>query len=122
MVCLLLVFKSKTQRMKKTTLLHYSFALMTFMILSFSAMAQQRKISGVVLEGSDNAPLDGATVSVKNSKSHAVTKEDGKFELDVPTGKVQLSVSFVGHQTKIVTLAANETTIQVKLVYPLTTS
>ena len=59
--------------------------------------------------------MDGATVSVKNTKLHAITKEDGKFELEVPQGRIQLSISFVGYQTKTVALEANQTSIQVKL-------
>jgi TonB-linked SusC/RagA family outer membrane protein len=100
--------------MKKATLLHYGFTITAFLLLSFTSFAQQRKISGVVQDGKNN-PLEGATVSVKGIKKNTITKADGKFELTVPTGKVSLTVSFVGYQTKTLTVGANETSALVTL-------
>ncbi len=91
--------------MKRSIVLHYNIALIILVVLSASALAQQRPVSGIVLENLTNTPLDGATISVKNNKGSAITKADGRFEIKVPQGKVVLNITFVGYQAKTVTLA-----------------
>ncbi len=100
--------------MKKATLLHYSFCMMAFLFLSATCMAQQRTISGVVRDAKNNL-LEGATISVKSIKKNTITKADGKFELTVPNGKTTLAISFVGYQTKSVTVPANENSVSITL-------
>ncbi len=101
--------------MKKSTLLQYSFPLFILILLASGTFAQQRKISGIVQESKNNAPLDGATVSVKNSKANAITKDDGRFELSVPEGKNTLVVSFVGYETTTISVGANQNSVLIKM-------
>jgi hypothetical protein len=98
--------------MKKTLLVQYSFVSLAFLLLSFSVLAQQRVINGIVQDAKNN-PLEGATVSVKNAKKNTLTKADGKFELTVPAGKTVLNISFVGYQAKTITVGAGETNVLV---------
>jgi imidazole glycerol phosphate synthase subunit HisF len=100
--------------MKKTILVQYSFVSLALFLLSFSALAQQRVIGGIVQDTKNN-PLEGATVSAKNPKKNTLTKANGKFELTVPAGKTVLSISFVGYQTKSVTVGAGESNVTVIL-------
>jgi len=100
--------------MKKTLLVQYSFVSLAFLLLSFSVLAQQRVINGIVQDAKNN-PLEGATVSVKNAKKNTLTKADGKFELTVPAGKTVLNISFVGYQAKTITVGAGETNVLVTL-------
>ncbi|MEO8415732.1 MAG: SusC/RagA family TonB-linked outer membrane protein [Ginsengibacter sp.] len=100
--------------MKKTILLPYSFVSLAFLLLSFSVLAQQHVINGVVRDGKNN-PLEGATVLVKNDKKNTLTKANGKFELTVPDGKTVLNISFVGYETKSITVGALETNVLVTL-------
>jgi len=86
--------------MKKATLLHYSFVIIAFLFLSLTGFAQQRKISGIVQESKNNNPLEGATVSVKNSKISTVTNADGKFDITVPDGNAVLVVSYISYLTQ----------------------
>ena len=101
--------------MKRSIVLHYNIALIILVVLSASALAQQRPVSGIVLENLTNTPLDGATISVKNNKGSAITKADGRFEIKVPQGKVVLNITFVGYQAKTVTLADNAASVEVRL-------
>lgn len=68
------------------------------------AMAQTKKISGEVLGMSDGQPLMGATITAVGSKENAVTDLDGKFVISVPQEIKKLSVSYIGMQTKEVTI------------------
>ncbi len=101
--------------MKKSTLFHCSFVIIAFLLLSFTGWAQQRRISGIVQESKSNTPLEGATVTVKNSNANTVTDADGKFGINVPDAKVILSISFVGYQTQSITVGAKETNVLITL-------
>jgi TonB-linked SusC/RagA family outer membrane protein len=100
--------------MKKATLLHYGFSIIAFLLLSLTGVAQQRTIKGIVQDAKNN-PLEGATVSVRNIKKNTITKADGKFELSIPNGKVVLTISFVGYQTRSLTVGATEQSVLITL-------
>src|SRR5665647_1570224 len=90
--------------MKKATLFHYSFVIIALLFLSLTGLAQQRKISGIVQDSKNNTPLEGATVSVKNKTSSTSSGVDGRFNITVPDGKVTLIISFIGYQTREVSV------------------
>ncbi|WP_294083514.1 SusC/RagA family TonB-linked outer membrane protein [Proteiniphilum sp. UBA5384] len=61
----------------------------------------QLKVTGTVTD-TDNVPIIGATVVLRDSPSvGTITDEDGKFSLQLPADAV-LTVSFVGYQTQLV--------------------
>ncbi len=68
-------------------------------VLTQSAFAQTRSISGSVLDSESNEPLIGATILVKGTTNGTVTDFDGNYTLDVTTGDV-LIVSFTGYTSK----------------------
>jgi TonB-dependent starch-binding outer membrane protein SusC len=75
-----------------------AFPMLIFtMLLSFAAYAQ-KTVSGKVT-GTDNKPISGATVAVKNSNVATSTASDGSFSLVVPSDRSTLVVSFVGLNT-----------------------
>lgn len=84
-------------------------------MISFTSMAQTRKINGTVLDGRNNTPLEGATISVKESKQNTLTNADGHFEISVPGGRSVITISFVGYESKVITVGANETNVSVTL-------
>ncbi|RFM29894.1 SusC/RagA family TonB-linked outer membrane protein [Deminuibacter soli] len=72
------------------------------------AQAQTRQVTGVIRD--DNGkPVAGATVSVKGSKTSAVTKEDGSFSITVPDNAKLLQVNFIGYKTEEVVLGSHFT-------------
>ncbi|MDO9373784.1 MAG: carboxypeptidase-like regulatory domain-containing protein, partial [Ferruginibacter sp.] len=85
------------------------------LLISNALSAQQSLVSGRVVN-QDNAPLSGATVSIRGTKLATRTSENGTFSFNnVPLKKIVLTVSYVGYQAKDVTFRAGEET-QVSLV------
>lgn len=100
--------------MRKSKLFKTGFLLLATLFFFGSGMAQ-RKISGTVRDGLTNLPLDGATVILKNRKGPVLSNVGGKFEISAPQGKTVLEVSFVGYDTRTVTVGAGETTVLINL-------
>ena len=70
-------------------------------LMSIGAFAQNRSISGTVVDGS-GAPVIGATVMVVGNNSiGTVTNADGAFSLSVPAG-ANIAVSCIGYDTQTV--------------------
>src|ERR1700694_5187670 len=71
--------------------------LILLLVLSFFAQAQ-RKITGKVT-GTDNLPLSGVTVAVKDARTKTTTNERGLFSLSVPeSGKLVFIFTHVGYE------------------------
>ena len=69
--------------------------------------AQERTISGTVMDGElKDEPLIGATVSVGDAKvsSGTITDYHGHFTLTIPASATTIKVSYVGYESKVVTL------------------
>ncbi len=75
--------------------------LLALLLSSFSLLAQNRNVSGVVSD-QHNAPLAGATVSTreKGKKNTTTTDANGAFQLSVPANATALIISYVGATTK----------------------
>lgn len=67
----------------------------------FSVAVAQRTISGTV--SSNDGPLPGATVVIKNTNQGTTTDFDGKFSIEASSGDV-LVASFVGYATQELTI------------------
>jgi iron complex outermembrane recepter protein len=81
---------------------------------AYLALAQTRAITGVITDA-QNQPLPGATVQVQNQKITTLTDADGKFSLNVPTGKVTLEISYVGYKKQTLTVNPTENSVAIKL-------
>lgn len=79
------------------------------------AFAQQRTITGKVVNATTTEALTGATVSVLGTPIAAVTNDRGEFSLAAPQGAVTLLVRAVGYKHREVPVAANEATANVTL-------
>ena len=89
-------------------------ASLALLLASFSAFAQTREISGVVLDATD-FPLIGVAVIVDGTTNGAMTDENGAFALRVPATEVILNVSSLGYETKLVTVPANQDKLTIYL-------
>ncbi|WP_422360910.1 TonB-dependent receptor [Reichenbachiella sp.] len=83
-----------------------SLQILMLLVMPFLVHAQQ--ISGTISD--KNGPVVGATVSVSSSNG-TITNVNGSYQLKVPAGTHEVSVSFVGYITKkqSVTVASGET-------------
>nr|MCU0335492.1 TonB-dependent receptor plug domain-containing protein [Chitinophagaceae bacterium] len=78
--------------------------------------AQTRQLSGVVLDAQNNQGVVAATVKVKGSSgAGTATNADGRFSLQVPTGKVTLEVSSVGFASASVEVGPTDDNITISL-------
>ena len=62
---------------------------LTFMVAGINAFAQNRALSGVVLDATD-APLIGVAVIVDGTTNGVMTAEDGSFMLTVPATEMAI--------------------------------
>ncbi|WP_128544484.1 SusC/RagA family TonB-linked outer membrane protein [Larkinella soli] len=83
-------------------------------LLTISAWAQDRRITGRVLDGNDNNPLPGVNVVVKGTQTGVVSDADGRFTLNVPTNQNVLTISAIGFTTQDLTIG-NRTDLTVTL-------
>ncbi|WP_319590111.1 TonB-dependent receptor [uncultured Draconibacterium sp.] len=82
--------------------------------INLSLFAQNTKtITGTVVDEQDN-PVIGATVIVKGTQIGVPTDLDGNFELQVPTDKEILLISFIGMEPQEINIA-NQTKLEVVL-------
>lgn len=80
-----------------------------------SAFAQNRQVSGKVLD-TNQQPVIGAAVILSGSANQGtVTDVDGSFTLNVPASDATLDVSCLGYSSQLVKVAAGKTSIVVYL-------
>ncbi|MNK00784.1 Vitamin B12 transporter BtuB [compost metagenome] len=81
--------------------------LMTLIILLFSSVssfAQQKMISGKVVDGSDNSTLPSVSIKVKGTQKTTSTDVNGKYEISVADNDV-LIFTYIGFQVQEVPVA-----------------
>ena len=88
--------------MKKSKFL---FLLLSFMMMSATALAQKRTYTGTVVDD-QNEPVIGASVVQKGTSNGTVTDFDGNFSVSVDEGST-LVISYIGLVTQEVKAANN---------------
>lgn len=93
-------------------LLLFIITWLTITIIPAALFAQSKVLTGIVTTDK-NAPVQGATITVKNSSIAAASDVNGRFTLTVPDGAV-LIVNALGYKTETVT-AYDQANLQIKL-------
>ncbi|MCG2614394.1 TonB-dependent receptor [Terrimonas sp. NA20] len=70
-------------------------ATIVLLLLSTTLFAQKRSVTGIISD-QNNAPLSGATVTVKGEKEVTTTDANGAFRIAVSSDKAILVISYVG--------------------------
>ncbi len=78
--------------------------VLSMVLLVGMAFAQQRSISGTVIDES-GVPIPGATVLVKGTTVGVVTDADGKYNLSVPASAQTLVFSYIGMLSQEIAIA-----------------
>ena len=86
-----------------TKLLRKGFIAILFLGITFISFAQTRTITGIVSDDKGTV-LQGATVTLKNSKIVTTTDANGKFNITVPQNAETLVISYIGLSTQEVTI------------------
>jgi TonB-linked SusC/RagA family outer membrane protein len=90
--------------------------LRILLLLLFSAFVSfaQKTIKGQVKDETSKENLPGVTVSVRGTNIGTSTDTDGNFSISVPANSNELIFSFIGYDSKSVTIG-NQTFLEVKL-------
>ena len=106
--------------MKKSRTKLLSLLLWGFLLLGSTAVfAQERIITGTVIDGVLNEPLIGGTVNVKGTTKGVITDMEGKYEISVNGNNDTLVFSFVGLST-MEEAVGSRTVVDVTMIMDLT--
>ncbi|HKK89524.1 MAG TPA: SusC/RagA family TonB-linked outer membrane protein [Saprospiraceae bacterium] len=83
--------------------LRSSFVTILFAAMSIIALAQEKTITGLVLD-EDGFELIGANVIIPGTTEGTSTDFDGKFEITIPADVSALEISYIGYSTKTIEL------------------
>ncbi len=72
------------------------------LILCMGTALAQTKVTGTVLSQEDGQPIIGAAVKVVGTQTGMLTDVNGKFTLNLPSGKNQLEISYLGYVSQTV--------------------
>jgi outer membrane receptor for ferrienterochelin and colicin len=86
-----------------------NFAILASLLLISAITRAQKPLEGIVLEVIDGqeAPVIGANVYWLDTSTGTVTKENGEFSIPYTGEHNQLVISYIGFQTKTITLDSN---------------
>ncbi|MBT9393004.1 TonB-dependent receptor [Hymenobacter sp. NST-14] len=98
---------------------HYRFLFLLLLLLSqvFTGWAQDTGSIAGTVETEAGEPMPGATIFIRGTFIGTSTNRDGRFALraDFSEGPVTLSVSFVGYESRDVTLTKPDNAVKVQL-------
>ncbi|MBS4065909.1 MAG: TonB-dependent receptor [Chitinophagaceae bacterium] len=89
--------------------------LVLLMVFTIHAVAQDKTVTGKVIDEKDRSPLIGASVTVKGTNTGTTTDGEGKFSLKVPPSARSLVISSVNYESVEVSIA-NRNVVNVVLV------
>lgn len=90
--------------------------LLAACLISITAIAQNRTITGKVVAENTNEIIPSATVEVKGFTRSVSGNTDGTFAIAAPKGTVILVVSSIGYNTKEVNVPEGESSIIINLI------
>jgi TonB-linked SusC/RagA family outer membrane protein len=91
------------------------FSLLLLVLVSTSAFAQTRRVSGrITVEGSGD-PVAAASINVVGTSLGTYTDDQGRFSLNVPDGPATLRVRRIGYTQKTIAVPAGATDANVAL-------
>lgn len=92
----------------------FSWALL-FMILACTTLyAQERKVTGKVVDKTSGQPIPGVNVSIKGKPSNVSTNADGKFTIQINGNADALVFSYIGYLRQTI-LVGTQSNIDVSL-------
>lgn len=88
--------------------------LFLWMVAAFSALAQDRTVTGTVTNAEDGTPMPGVSVVVKGTTRGTNTDSEGKYRISIPAN-ARILYSFVGFTAQEINVG-NRASIDVQLV------
>src|SRR6185312_4994710 len=90
--------------MKEKFRLRAFFFVPLILLLTFSASAQDRVITGTITNKSNGQPLPGATIAIKGTRTAAISDDAGNFKITVTPKARMLVISHIGLTTQEVAI------------------
>ncbi|HZG26795.1 MAG TPA: SusC/RagA family TonB-linked outer membrane protein, partial [Chitinophagaceae bacterium] len=100
--------------MMKPKLLNGALLVLLSLLFTLSLSAQQKTITGKIVDQASGDPLQGVTVSVKGASTAVTTNKEGAFSILVPSSESVLEISYVGYAAQEMKVGS-ETSITVSL-------
>jgi hypothetical protein len=92
-----------------------AFVFITFLFLSFYAVAQKGKLSGTVYEAGTKTPLAFVSVVIKETKTGVITDIYGRFYFLQAPEKTTLIISYIGYKTKELTVPPDGQPVNIEI-------
>jgi hypothetical protein len=70
------------------------------------SFAQNKVVTGKVIDARDGSAIPGVTVSIKGTKTAVQTRADGSYSISVPNNAQTLVISSVGFTTQEITISS----------------
>lgn len=86
-------------------------SMVVLLLIASQAHAQNRAITGTVTGKDDGAPIPGASIVIKGTKTGTQTNPTGNFSITVGPGPQTLVVSFIGYLSKTVAITGSTVNI-----------
>ena len=90
------------------------FVLGMALIMSLQLMAQQRSVSGTVIDSKDRSAMIGVNIIEKGTANGTVTDIDGRYTLKLTTANPVLVISSIGYKTLEVSVG-NRSTLNLEM-------
>lgn len=71
------------------------------LLFSITLFSQNYTVHGLISDANNGERLIGATIFVPNTNLYAISNSYGFYSLEVPKGKIELKVSYLGYKTYI---------------------
>ncbi len=88
--------------------------MLAVLLTGLPMWAASRQVTGTVTD-TQGEPLVGASILLQGSRTGCMADIDGKFSLQVPDGAATLKVALIGYRTETVKVAANQSTVNIKM-------
>lgn len=77
-------------------------SLLALLTLSLTSTQAQRMLTGKVLDSETKEPLIGANILITGTNTGTIVDYDGNYELELPEGKIDITVSYTGYTRKVI--------------------
>jgi hypothetical protein len=85
-------------------------------IVMSAASRQNNVITGIVLNGENDAAIPNASVFITNTSRGTISGTDGRFQLNnIPPGKYELIISSIGYNTQVYPFSSDKLPLQLKI-------
>lgn len=90
-------------------------SLFILMCTTLAVFAQERTVSGTVVDQEDGKPIPGVTIKIRGAQGATQTDANGRYTIKVPTSATALEFSYLGFVTSTKTLAGAGNSINISL-------